>query len=348
MNKNDQCKYRKLYRDVLRGYSEFKYGNKFVYIKHFNEADLGDIEAHDEELYYEAKSKGVTTEEEKLDLLIRDELWTKEKEDFIKERSAEIINLRQTLGKLIIKRQIEFAHKRLTDKEEELEDVKRERSQLLGFTVESYVEKKISSDYLKYSLFKDTSLKESFFSKEEFYDISDAELGQIALLNNAAMITLQQDDVRALAACTFFINSLAICKKNPQVFFGRPVKDMSNYQIDLFSNGLRYLSVLEEGKNPTEDALQDPKVLSKWYESMLEAKHNKSLSGHKNRKSTVGGTVMGADEQEIRNLVASQSDGDEEIVDLHKELEKRGKDARLDFGDMIEIHGHGARKNIKF
>ena len=62
MNKNDTKKFRKLYRDVLRGFSEFKYGDKTIYVKHFGEAELGDIEAHDEELYEEAKNIGVLTE----------------------------------------------------------------------------------------------------------------------------------------------------------------------------------------------------------------------------------------------------------------------------------------------
>ena len=84
MKVKDQKKYRKLYRDVLRGYSEFKYSDEIIYVKHFSEAELGDIEAYDEQLYEDAKSQGVLTEEEKIKLLIRDKLWSEKKEKFIK------------------------------------------------------------------------------------------------------------------------------------------------------------------------------------------------------------------------------------------------------------------------
>ena len=40
MDRHDQQKYRKLYRDVLRGFSEFKYSDKTIYVKHFKETDL--------------------------------------------------------------------------------------------------------------------------------------------------------------------------------------------------------------------------------------------------------------------------------------------------------------------
>lgn len=345
MNKNDTKKFRKLYRDVLRGFSEFKYGDKTIYVKHFGEAELGDIEAHDEELYEEAKNKGVLTEKEKIDLLIRDELWDHKKEDFIKERKQEILNLRQGVRKLIIKRQIAFQTKQIEKKQEELNEVLRERQELVGFTVEAYVEKKCTTEYLRYSLYKDVNLKERYWTEEEFYDASDSELADIAVSNNYALYSLNAEDLKSLAACTFFINALAISKKNPQVFFGEAVKDLSNYQLDLFSNGLRYLSVLEEGKNPTEDALQDPKILYEWYEAMLESRNNKTLKKHANQKDSVGGTVFGADKQEVQNLVGSQADDDEQVIDLHEEMKRRGKDGGvLSFGDMLEIHGHGKQK----
>ena len=84
MDKNEQQKYRKLYRDVLRGFSEIEYGNKTIYIKHFKESDLGDIEDFDEKTLQEAIDKGVPTEAEQLELLVRDGLWSNTKDQEIK------------------------------------------------------------------------------------------------------------------------------------------------------------------------------------------------------------------------------------------------------------------------
>ena len=102
MNKDDTRKYRKLYRDVLRGYSEFKYSDKTVYVKPFRETDLGDIEDFDEQSLKEAIDKGVPTEKEQLELLIRDGLWDERKEREIKAFQEDLVNMRQTLSKLVL------------------------------------------------------------------------------------------------------------------------------------------------------------------------------------------------------------------------------------------------------
>ena len=344
MKKDEQQKYRQLYRDVLRGYSELTYGDKIIYVKHFRECDLGDIEDIDEKALAEAKEKGVPTEEEKLELLIKENLWEEKKEKHIKVLKEEMVSAKQTMSKLVLKNQINFHQKLLDKKEEELKDLLAEKRELIGYTAETYVEKKVSAEYLRHSLYKDTNIKEKFYSSEEFDEVSDTELMQITILNNYVMSLLVPDEIKNLAATAFFINGLAICTKNPMTFFGKPVAEKTNYQIDLFSNGLRYLSVLEEGKNPTQSDMESIVSLRKWYEAMIEARHNKSIKINQNDKENQGATIFGADKQELKNLL--DTDNGDETVDLSKEAKKRG--GVLTMGDMIEIHGHGKKgENIK-
>ncbi len=344
MNDNDHQKYRKLYRDVVRGYSEFKYGNNTIYVKHFKEIDLGDIEDFDEKTLKEATDKGVPTAEEKIQLLMKDNLWSQDKENEIAALQEKIKGIEQTLSKLILKHQIRYQNKLKEEAQATLQEILTEKQSLIGYTAETYVEKKVSAEYLRHSLYSDLDLKNRFWSEEEFYDVSDIELTEITVLNNNVMSVLNTDEIKNLAACAFFTNSISISKKNPQTFFGKPVAYMSNYQIDLFSHGLRYLSVLEEGKTPPTQVLASPKFLRQWYESMIESRNNKSIHGPKNDKENQGGTIFGADKQELHNLMG-QKDG-APVVDLQKEIAKRGG-KNLTMGDMIEIHGHGKKgKNI--
>ena len=342
MDRSDQQKYRLLYRDILRGFSEFTYGDKIVYVKHFRESDLGDIENIDEQTLKEAKKEGVPTEAEKVELLKRDGLWSEENDQKIKTLEQQITNQQQTLGKLILKHQIKVARKRLEKFQEEREDLLREKMDLVGYTAETYVSKRVSSEYLRYSLFKDKDLKDKFFSEEEFYDVSEVELTEITIANNRTVSLLAGDEIKNLAACSFFMNAISICKKDPHIFLGRCVADMTNYQIDLFSNGLRYMSVLEEGKSPSSHDLSSPKNLKGWYEAMIESRSNKSIH-NKSEKENQGGTIFGADKEELNNLIDT---GGDPVIDLQNEIKKRGRN--LTMGDMIEIHGHGKKgKNIQ-
>ena len=219
-----------------------------------------------------------------------------------------------------------------------------EKQSLIGYTAEGFVEKKVSAEYLRHSLYKDKEITEKYFTTEEFYDVTDLELTEITILNNHAMLVLVGDEIKNLAATSFFINAISICKKDPYAFFGRPVAKMTNYQIDLFSNGLRYMSVLEEGKTPNEQDVVSPPKLRQWYETMIEARHNKTIKMNQNDKENQGSTIFGADKDELKNLL--NTDNGDPVVDLQKEAKKRG--GVLTMGDMIEIHGHGKKgENIQ-
>lgn len=347
MNRNEQQKYRKLYRDILRGYSGFNFSDKEIYIKHLTECDLGDVEADEEEMYAEAEGRGVLTEKEKLKLLERDKLWSTTEEARIQALKQEITNLDASCKKLILKNQIKFAQKNIAKRQEVVDELERERGDLLGFTVETYVEKKITSIYLKYSLYSDQDLKEKFFTEELFDEISDDEMSALAMENNIVMHALTSGELKKLAVCSFFINGISLCSKNTQIFYGKPITELTNYQIDLFSRGLRYLSVLEEGKTPPSDLYADHKLLAEWYDAMLEAKRmGLNEKGPRSRRENEGGTVMGATKEELENFMGQSRDG-EEVVDLAKEIKKRGG-RQLSMKDVIEIHGGGKKKDMLF
>ena len=74
-----------------------------------------------------------------------------------------MVSAKQTMSKLVLKNQINFHQKLLDKKEEELKDLLAEKRELIGYTAETYVEKKVSAEYLRHSLYKDTNIKECTF-----------------------------------------------------------------------------------------------------------------------------------------------------------------------------------------
>ena len=75
--------FRKIFRDISRGYSEIKFRGSPVFIKHLTNHDQVDLDDVYSKFYDHALSRGLPTEEEKLEQLIEDELWSKGKEEVL-------------------------------------------------------------------------------------------------------------------------------------------------------------------------------------------------------------------------------------------------------------------------
>ena len=95
---------RYLYKDVINGYSKVE--EKNVFIKHLKETDIGKITERRFTLKNEAKSKGLLDEEQKVELLISQDLWSQVKEDDLEKLKKEVLHLRESKKKLILGRQI--------------------------------------------------------------------------------------------------------------------------------------------------------------------------------------------------------------------------------------------------
>ncbi len=329
--KEDVGKYQRVYRDIINGYSCFHYSNDSIYLKHLSPLDLGNIQDRDEKLYASAKSDGLPTEKDQLKTIIDQELWSEKKEKEIAELEIEISRISGGLEKLIVKSQIKKQRLVLDSVAEKLNKLQQSRSELLGFTCEAYVRKKLNQEYLKYSLYSNESLKDRYLTEKVYNDISDQDLDAITSLYNEQVYAIQQEDIKKIAAHPFFLNTFLICQNDPLVFFGNPVCKLSNYQVDLFVNGQRFKSVLEQGKNPPSSLYENMQSVVDWYEAQLGVKKVIKSEG------VDGGTIMGATREEMQNFMSGNA-GDKEVVSLEDEVKKTGK-KELDMADLLKIHG---------
>lgn len=329
--RDEQGKLQRIYRDVINGYSKFSFANESIFVKHLSPVDLGNIQERDEEIYQEAKSQGLPTETEKLKIIIEQEIWSEGKEKEIAALKEEADRLSETMAKLIVKSQIERQRQILEKVEGKLTEMQKERLELLGLTCEFYSKKQLNQEYLKYSLRTDPSLEHKYLDKEKYDLIPDAELDALTLFYNAKMTEITQASIKKIAANPFFLNTFLICKNDPTVLYGKPVCKLTNYQIDLFSNGQRYKSVLEQAKTPPNSLYDDIQLVVDWYESQLGTKVTM------NKENMAGGTVFGASEQEVRQMAGSSGD-ERETVSLGREVKKTGK-KQLNMKELLKLHG---------
>ena len=96
----ETTKRRRIFRDVVRGYTTTLLDEEFVYIKHLTPHDQVELEEIEEKYYQNAQRRGVPTEAEMLAYLKEEGQWTDADEKVITEKTLYLENLKTTLKNL--------------------------------------------------------------------------------------------------------------------------------------------------------------------------------------------------------------------------------------------------------
>lgn len=100
MKNIDKEKIRLLFGDVIRGFSSAFYKDNHLYLKHLNVLDSSELDYQKSIFYNQAIDKGLQTFSEKEKYLIDENLWDEDKNNKIKNLTAQIKNLKVTKSKL--------------------------------------------------------------------------------------------------------------------------------------------------------------------------------------------------------------------------------------------------------
>ena len=325
--------FRKVYADIINGYTLVESEGQNLYIRHLNESDIGYISSKYKLFFSEAEDRGLLTLNKKLELLKEQGIWAEEEEEY-KKIKEELSRNTESKKKLLIRSQIDSISKLIEDQEKELQSIESKRSEAIDLTCEKYADRKSNEEIVNLCLYKDPQLKEKFFSPREYKEMDQAELYACIFLYNNSLSSFNGKFIKQLAAMPFFINSFLISNDDPMIFFGKPVTELTNYQIDLFSTGKFYKSVMSSKGNPPEEAYEDPQKLVEWYDSAQATEEIK-----KQTEGKEASTIVGADKKEVQKMIEE----DPLAVDFNKEVAKtaKGKEGGvLDMKHIMKIHGY--------
>jgi hypothetical protein len=316
---------RKLYKDILTGYTkDYDFG---AYIKHFREIDIGYLNEIKGVHKSDAIKRGLQTEKEKIKSLIDQGVWGNEKEEQIQILKGQISNQYQTKRKLIIQSQVKQVSKRIGTLEKELSVFEDEKNNLLGLTAERYADKISSEQVIRLAFFSDEKLEKPKYTEEEYDYLEPEELNELVERYGIFVENFREKNIKRISACSFFMNNLFLAKNDPTRFYGKPIIELTNNQLEIFSIGLSYKGVLENGKTPPVNLNDNIDGLVDWYESA----DNLGKTGEQNSGKS-GSTVMGATSKELDSMVG----GGENVLDLAKEAQKKG--GELDMEDFMNLH----------
>jgi hypothetical protein len=330
--KNSYSECKKLYRDIIFGYSELRVGEfkQKVFIKHLDEMDAGMTDREYEDYLFLAQEKGLKAEKDALEFMIEQDLWSKEKEEDLKSSKETLRTLESTKKKLIIKSQLTSIEKEIKPIKQKVYLLSHERTESMGLTAEGFASKKVNEFMVQKAFYKDRELKELLYTEEEFDIIETEELTELMNKFADSHSDFRDEQMKLIAVCPFFMNIFSLCGDNAYAFFSKPIIELTNYQSSLL-NSAKYIRSLITNSKPAPDEYYDsPKKLSEWYE--LQDKTKQVKDGLSQQGDAGGTTIVGANKSELKTLETE----DEEVVDLNKMAQDKGE---ISFEELMDLHG---------
>ena len=187
------------------------------------------------------------------------------------------------------------------------------------------------------SLFKDQSLKEKFFKETDYEDLDNKEIMILIKNYNEVNNRFNDRNLKKMSLAGYFSNIFYLSKDDPYVFYGKPLVELSFYQIELFSYGRYFKNILTNSKvRPPDYLMSDPDKLIEWYEGSKNIDEVLNKNSKVAQKDNVATSIVGATAEDMKRL-GLKNDNEGVEIDLNKEAAKKG--GKLDMQDLIKLHG---------
>ena len=326
------------YSYVIKGYSKRLLNDDIVYLKHYNETELGALEYFFCEAYDQAKESGLPTEDQKRKDFIDSGEWSQEEEDRHEYLKKTIDNQERQLAQIFLESQRKDLREKLKVNKEEFEKLEEERSAFRDNTCEDFASRKYGEVLATNCLYKNDKLKKKYYTPEQIEFLSPKEFTEIVRIFNAEFNYFSLKNIKRIAASPFFFNPFLHCKNNPFYLFGKPACALTLHQLNLLSYAATFKSILENGKTPPDETTRDIDKLVDWYEVVGGTKAPDTGTGKATpKRETQASGLVGATKEELNDYAAATGG---KVVDLQAELEKvrkeKGAVSTMDFKDILD------------
>lgn len=321
------------FSEILRGYSLLDLPNHGkIKIKHFNNFDSAELDIKNQLFYNKAVKEGLPTRKERIDHLLEEDIWTEEKSKKILQLKSFIAGLRSSKSKVFLKAHIDQINNDLKKNQSELSALTLEKEELIGFTANSYAARRINEHYMNNALLKESG--EKLFSPEEFEELEEQHLMELIAAYNKSTEKFNSTSLKKLSLSGLFTNLFYLCENNAYSFFGKPLVQLTFYQVELFGYGRYYKSLLENSESkPPDDIAKDPDKMVEWFDSTKSAKE--VLDKSKNAGAEGSATsLVGATKEDLKRLGL---DSPTETINMAKKAAEKG--GKLTMDDMMKLHG---------
>ena len=325
--------YRKVFRDICRGYSELKIQGSPVYVKHINTQEQVDLDDLHEEEYEKWRKKGLPTREEKIKELIKTGDWTKEEEKWIDAQEDYIKRMQESKKHIILKSQIDKQNTQIEKSQNELKEKLAKKEGFLINTCDAFADRRLNDFYVLTTLYKDKELKNKYFlEKDDFFDLEgDSKEYKELIRNYNFFINLcSEENIQATILQDFYYSYFPFCEDTVG-FFGRSVTELTHYQLKLIIFTRVFKNILESGDHIPEKIKKDPQALLEYGSMSPETKQRiqDQIEG-KGSASLVGGTK---EDYEYLGLTPPSESG----INLQDKVKEAG--GTMGMQELMKLHG---------
>lgn len=325
----EAVKRRKIFRDVVRGYSSAIIEEDFVYIKHLTPHDQVELEEIEEKYYQSALRRGVPTEEDMLLFLEQEGQWTKKDEKIIEDKTLFIESLKTAKNKMIIKHEIDKQSDLIDKETKELNEKQIQRMSLLGNTCEKYAKDRLNDFYMIKSFYKDKECLNPLFEESKFDEMENQDIAKIVLRYNDIFSSFSEESIQYTILEDFYSPYLSFAEDSMQ-FYGKPFCELTYNQIRLIVYTRVFKNIFDNNENIPDKIRKDPAKLLEFGSS---SKEERDKAKEKLERGD-GGTLVGAKDEDYEYLGVEKPRG---AISLHEEAKKKGGTLNMD--DLMKLHG---------
>ena len=324
---NDEF-YISLVGEIFDGYTECEFDGRLVYLKHLTIKDQRYLNLYYEKYKKRATDRGVETEEEILLKVKKDDLWRDEDDLKIENLKNEIENLKKTKKSFFLKSQQDSVQKTIDEKNNDYYSLLSKRKEIIGKTAEDYATNMAAVEMIRYFVFDSPEMTNQAFSKEEFDEMSDDKLIKLKLIQSNLNQKINELEIQKAVLRPFFSMYLSFCE-NPRDFFGKPMVDLSIFQMRLILFGKVFHSIFQYTEDIPDGIREDPERLL----AFSESKNNKDKGKSFIDDNAAGSAVFGGTKEDVKDIAESGG----RTVKLSDEIKKAG--GKLTMEQMMKLGG---------
>ncbi len=321
-----------VFSEIVEGYSLTRselFGD--LKIKHINNYDSAKTDIKNNYYFEKAVSQGLPKREEKLEYLIKEKLWDPEKDKEADRLKEMLKGMNRTKSKLFLQAQIDAIKKDIVDNEIKLSNILAEKESVIGFTAEEYANRRINEYYMHISILDEEG--KQLFGENEFDELEQDQVNDIMRVYEKNNRKFKAEILKKISLADFFTNIFYLCEDNVFNFYGKPVIDLTFYQIEIYSYGRYFKSIIQNSEEKIPDHIvEDPDKLIEWAESSKNVKE--VLEKTSGDAESGASSIMGATKQD---LAKAGIDENQDVIDLSQKAQEKG--GRLTMEDMMKLHG---------
>ena len=322
-----------VFSEVLKGFTlvESKNYGK-IQVKHFTNFDSAELDIKNKLFYDKAISQGLPSRNDRIEYLLKENIWTEEKNKEILQVKSMLSGLRNSKSKVFLQAHIDNINTQIGENQKKLADLEFEKEELIGFCAENYASRRINEHYMYNAVLNDKG--EKLFGAEEFEELEENSLVELIGLYNRSTKKFDSNNLKKISLSPFFTNLFYLCENNAHVFFGKPLVNLTFYQIELFGYARYYKSLMDNSETQVpDDVKEDPEKMVEWFDSTKSARE--TLEKSKNAGQDGSATsLVGASKQDLKRLGL---DNPNETINLAKKAAEKG--GKLNMEDMMKLHG---------